>query len=345
MKNSLFFNLTKPEIMRKIIYLFWCVFSSIVMVNAQSADAFKYQAMIRDASGNLFHSTNTTIQVKIKEGSSSGLVKFEENHSNVIVEKGLFSISIGEGQNSQGKIGELDFGKKNYFLEVGVRFPGSSSLEVLPATQIFGTTKSIFANRSDFSEKAKVAETSEDWIREGNASISSRANIVTIGRAVSDAVLDVNGITKTNCLEISGGCDFAEGFDVSSEENESIEPGTLVSIDPNNPGKLMITNSAYDKKVVGIISGANGINPGMLMGQKGSVADGEYPVALSGRVYVKADASFGAIKPGDMLTSSVIPGYAMKIKKQAKAQGAIIGKAMSGLDGGTGYVLVLVSLL
>lgn len=67
-------------------------------------------------------------------------------------------------------------------------------------------------------------------------------------------------------------------------------------------------------------------------------------MALSGRVYVRADATFGAIKPGDLLTTSDTPGHAMKVTDHLQAQGAILGKAMSALDDGRGFVLVLVTL-
>lgn len=67
-------------------------------------------------------------------------------------------------------------------------------------------------------------------------------------------------------------------------------------------------------------------------------------VALTGRVYVHADASFGANKPGDLLTTSATPGHARKVTDHARAQGAVLGKAMSTLDEGTGFVLVLVTL-
>ncbi len=72
--------------------------------------------------------------------------------------------------------------------------------------------------------------------------------------------------------------------------------------------------------------------------------DGGENVALSGRVYALADASHGAIKPGDLLTTSATPGHCMKATDHVKAQGAIIGKAMSALDKGKGMVLVLVTL-
>jgi hypothetical protein len=145
-------------------------------------------------------------------------------------------------------------------------------------------------------------------------------------------------------VEIRGGSDLSEQFDVTPFEREEIEPGSVVSIDPGSPGDLRISDRAYDRRVAGVISGAGGVNPGMLMGQRGSEADGEHPVALTGRVYVKVDASHGAIEPGDLLTSSPTPGHAMKVTDHTRATGAILGKAMTGLESGTGMVLLLVSL-
>jgi hypothetical protein len=80
------------------------------------------------------------------------------------------------------------------------------------------------------------------------------------------------------------------------------------------------------------------------MGQKGSIADGDHPVALTGRVFCHVDAGFGAIEPGDLITTSPTPGHGMKVTDHDRAQGAIIGKAMTSLAGGRGMVLVLVSL-
>jgi len=149
-------------------------------------------------------------------------------------------------------------------------------------------------------------------------------------------------------IRLKGGADLAEYFDVINldEENQMLEPGTIVSIDPANPGKLVPCSEAYDKKVAGIISGANGVDPGMLMGHDNTIASGDFPVALTGRVYVKADNSNGNIEPGDFLTTSNQKGFATKVRKNKmkKAKGAIIGKAMTSLHDKEGYVLVLVSL-
>ena len=104
------------------------------------------------------------------------------------------------------------------------------------------------------------------------------------------------------------------------------------------------TQHAKDRHEAGGVSGAGGVKPGMLMGQSGTEADGQYPVALTGRVYCRVDASNGPIQPGDLLTTSAQPGHAMKVTDYDRAQGAVIGKAMTSLEKGRGLVLVLVSL-
>ncbi|MCP4707335.1 MAG: hypothetical protein GY869_01810, partial [Planctomycetes bacterium] len=152
-----------------------------------------------------------------------------------------------------------------------------------------------------------------------------------------------NGEVAVKVLIISGGSDLSEQFKINNE-NQKINPGQVVCIDPENPGELILSKKAYDRTVAGIVSGAGGVNPGMLMGQKGTLADGNNPVALTGRVYCLADATNGPIEPGDLMTTSNIPGHAMKVTDYTKAQGAILGKAMSKLQHGKGLVLILVSL-
>ena len=143
-------------------------------------------------------------------------------------------------------------------------------------------------------------------------------------------------------MTIRGGADLAEPFNISSGNGE-VPQGAVVVIDDQNPGHLKFSDQPYDTRVAGVVSGANGVNPGIQMHQQGLVEGGKN-VALTGRVYVQADASYGAIRPGDMLTTSSTPGHAMKVSDHARAAGAILGKAMTGLSEGKGMVLVLVTL-
>ncbi len=160
------------------------------------------------------------------------------------------------------------------------------------------------------------------------------------GSAYPTAKLQVNGNAQCCALTITGGCDLSEPFRLAQA---NLTEGSVVVIDETNPGALKLSESAYDTRVAGIVSGANGIKPGISLHQDGLVEGGQN-VALSGRVYALADAAYGPIRPGDLLTTSGTPGHCMRATDHARAQGAIIGKAMSALPNGKGMVLVLVSL-
>lgn len=156
----------------------------------------------------------------------------------------------------------------------------------------------------------------------------------------SSVVIANSGNVSVKSLTIRGGADLAEPFEFSESD---IPKGSVLIIDDEQPGKLKLSTRAYDTRVAGIVSGANGVNPGISLRQEGVIGSGQ-DVALSGRVYVLADAAHGAIKPGDLLTTSDTPGHAMKVNNHRQSQGAILGKAMSALQNGKGMVLVLVTL-
>jgi len=166
-------------------------------------------------------------------------------------------------------------------------------------------------------------------------------------RADYNIIIDAP-LVQVPVLRITGGSDLAEPFLASSSEVEP-RPGMVLSIDPQTPGALRVSDEAYDTKVAGVYSGGNGLPTGMLMGKDGceltSNGYDRLPLAMTGRVWVYADDSGGEIRPGDRLTTSgANAGYAARVADASRADGAVIGKAMTGIDEATGMVLVLVNL-
>jgi hypothetical protein len=133
--------------------------------------------------------------------------------------------------------------------------------------------------------------------------------------------------------------DCAEEFDV--EDATGVEGGTVLVL--NDRGGLCVAHQPYDRRVAGVVSGAGGLRPGIVLGREPG-ATGRRPVALSGKVFCQVDATYGPIEVGDLLTTSATPGHAMTAQDSARAFGAVLGKAIAPLRAGQGLIPVLVAL-
>jgi hypothetical protein len=162
---------------------------------------------------------------------------------------------------------------------------------------------------------------------------------VGIGIALPQAALHVAGNVIVDGNIGAKYQDVAEWVDADAP----LEPGTIVTIDVDATNRVTSSSGSYDQAIAGAISA----QPGLVLGEAG---EGRVLVAQSGRVRVKVDASFGAIKPGDLLVTSPTKGHAMKSVPvdiggfQMHRPGTVLGKALEGLAEGQGDILALLTL-
>lgn len=111
----------------------------------------------------------------------------------------------------------------------------------------------------------------------------------------------------------------------------------------NEEGALEASERVYDKRVVGVISGAGDLRPGLIIGR--TISPGHRaPIALLGKANCKVSASPLPIQVGDLLTSSPMRGHAMKAVDPLQSFGAVIGKALKPLESGHGLIPILIAL-
>ena len=186
----------------------------------------------------------------------------------------------------------------------------------------------------------------------------SNAGNVGIGTTSPGAKLEVSGSMKLTAgsggsitfqdgsvqtvayTGVTCGGDYAESVDVSGDRTH-YEPGDVLVLDADNPGKMLKSIEAYSTSVSGIYS----TKPGTV-GRRQTTAKSpdEVPMAVVGIVPAKVSAENGSIKVGDLLVTSSTPGYAMKGTDRSRLVGAVVGKAMAKLDSGIGVIEVLVTL-
>jgi hypothetical protein len=171
-------------------------------------------------------------------------------------------------------------------------------------------------------------------------------SLLDIGAQGNEGDIFVRDSLGATSIHLDGGsgditlrnADCAEEFE--SAEVEAPRPGSVVVLGSN--GAVSPCSVAYDRTVAGIVSGAGDFQPAIVLGRSGTGTG--VPVALMGKVRCLVDASVQPVHVGDLLTTSTTRGHAMKATEPERMVGAVVGKALHPLSGGTGLVPVLVSL-
>lgn len=173
--------------------------------------------------------------------------------------------------------------------------------------------------------------------RWGQLVIHGPSGNVGLGLVNPRARLHVNGdVIVTGDIALPA-ADVAEEFAVT----EAVEPGCVMVL--GDDGALTPSAGAYDRKVAGVVSGAGGYRPGIVL-DRGEENAERVTIAMVGKTFCKVDADAGAVAVGDLLTTAETPAHAMRASDESRAFGAILGKALRPLPQGRALVPILVAL-
>ena len=133
--------------MKYINLLFVLLLSSTLM--AQTPSAFKYQAVARDASGNPIVNQNIGFKIGILEGSSSGILAYEEMHIVSSNDKGLVNLEIGNGAILSGDFGLIEWTQNEFFLEISMDETGGTNYQLMGTSQLLSVPYALAAYETE----------------------------------------------------------------------------------------------------------------------------------------------------------------------------------------------------
>jgi hypothetical protein len=155
-------------------------------------------------------------------------------------------------------------------------------------------------------------------------------------KTAANATIRLNG--KEGDIQFQN-ADCAEEFDLA--EGEEAMPGSIMVI--GEDGKLRLSREPYDRRVIGVVSGAGTLKPAIILGRKHSTVP-RAALAVVGCVFCNVDATKDRVRVGDLLTTASRPGFAMRARSSSRALGAVLGKALRAQSSGLGLLPVLVAL-
>ena len=137
-----------------------------VVAFAQSPEAMSYQAVIRDASGNLVRNGQVGMRISILQGSADGSSVYAEEYTVTTNDNGLVSLEIGSAspdytvtslKNStvtevtsvSGGFSDIDWADGPYFIKVETDPTGGTNYTITGVSQLLSVPYALHAKSSD----------------------------------------------------------------------------------------------------------------------------------------------------------------------------------------------------
>lgn len=208
-------------------------------------------------------------------------------------------------------------------------------------TSVFGWTPNFGTGRAARFINYNTGNTNPVFTVE-NRGIGAIALFRSGTSPVSVARIDAAGKGFFNGGTQNSGADVAEAFDVKGS-TETYEPGDVLMIAVDGERSVEKSNEPYSSLVLGVYA----TKPGVLLTEENIESDlkGKVPMGVIGVIPTKVCLEGGAIKKGDLLVTSSIPGVAMKADLNRLKPGQAIGKALAEYNAeGVAKINVLVSI-
>ncbi|MBN1180703.1 MAG: hypothetical protein JXB49_00350 [Bacteroidales bacterium] len=155
----------------KILYYVIVSLLIAVSLSGQAPNSLKYQAIVRDASGEII-STQVGMRISILQGSSTGTPVCVEEFTPTPNEFGLVTIEIGSVNTLD--FGAIDWSTGTYFVKVELDPDGGTAYDEMGTSQLLSVPYALYANKANTATEndpvfgASPAETIEssditDW--------------------------------------------------------------------------------------------------------------------------------------------------------------------------------------
>ncbi|MEZ5003943.1 MAG: hypothetical protein R2730_13020 [Chitinophagales bacterium] len=131
--------------MKNFITFVITIFISIQLLQAQAPDGFKYQAVVRSASGVTLPNQQAAFKFNILEGSPSGNLVYSERHAPTSNQFGLVNVVIGEGAPLLGQFSNIVWSSADHYIQIEVDINGGTNYESLGSFPLLSVPYALHA--------------------------------------------------------------------------------------------------------------------------------------------------------------------------------------------------------
>jgi len=274
---------------------------------AQSPQRFNYQAVARDASGNVIASSPVGIRIQLRQTTPGGTVVYAETHTPTTTNIGLMNLQIGGGTVTSGTFNTIDWSAGPYFVEIGMDPAGGTSYTTMGTQQLLSVPYALHASTVDNVDDADADPTNENQTVTAGTGIG----VVQTGQdfEVTNTAPDQTvTLTQAGSTTITGtypnftisSTDNVDDADADpTNENQTVTAGTGVGVVQTGQD-FEVTNTAPDQTVTLTQAGSTtitGTYPNFTISSTDNVDDADADPANENQT-VSAGAGVGVVQTG-----------------------------------------------
>ncbi|MCD9853726.1 collagen-like protein [Epilithonimonas sp. JDS] len=118
------------------------------MVSAQAPEKMSYQAIVRNATGQLLTNQNVAMRISVLQGSAAGAAVYSERVTGTTNANGLVSLEIGSGTVLSGTFNTINWGTNSYFLKTETDPAGGTNYTIAGTSQLLSVPYALYAKSS-----------------------------------------------------------------------------------------------------------------------------------------------------------------------------------------------------
>ena len=126
---------------------------------AQVADGFVYQLVVRDQQAKVVQNELVAVEISVRPGSATEEPVYVETHTDSTTGSGLLSVLIGAGDSPIGDLSAIDWSDGMYFLSVRIDPEGGTDFGSAMSTRIVSVPYALYAERSDSAKISNHVDT------------------------------------------------------------------------------------------------------------------------------------------------------------------------------------------
>ena len=128
--------------------LFASLFIPLIL-NAQTPEAFSYQAVVRNDQGQPITNQQVNIRISLLRGTATGEVIYSEEHSPTTTGIGKVALKIGKGTAITGDFSGIDWSNGPYFVKTELDETGGSNFKNMGTSQLLSVPYALQAKKAE----------------------------------------------------------------------------------------------------------------------------------------------------------------------------------------------------